>query len=397
MSRLSAFPERTRARLSFAFRIRVLLGLAAWLAPAVRDATAGAPDSSSAGGFAVPQPGVRFEFPRDHGSHPDFRIEWWYLTGHLWDAADHRFGFQVTFFRTAAPRDVPPTNGTSAFGTTQLHLAHVALLDVGTGRFRHEERLNRSGWDAGADTHSLRVWNGNWSLVQPDPEGALRLEGSIGGDVRLRLSLTPVKPLVVFGTNGVSRKGADPRAASHYLTFTRLQVEGRLTLDGRSREVSGQAWMDHEFSSSQLSAGQTGWDWTSIQLQDGREIMGYRMRQGMDGTDPYSTLAWIDRSGAVSHVGADSFELVPLDYWRSPRSGARYPLGFRLRTRDPSTGLPVELRIEPLAADQELDGAIGGVPYWEGACRVVDERGREVGVAYLELTGYAGDLGSRLR
>jgi predicted secreted hydrolase len=353
-------------------------------------------------GFAVPRPGEVFRFPRDHGSHPEFRLEWWYVTGHLWDGASNRFGFQATFFRRAAPRSAveaglePP-----AFGTSQLHLAHMALVEPGSGRFWHQERLNREGWDAGASVETLDVRNGNWSLrlaprADSDRERLL-LRGTVRGEVGWELSLEAIKPLVVFGTNGVSRKGSAPAAASHYLTWPRLRVEGRLTVEGAERGVRGLAWMDHEFSSSQLAEEQAGWDWASVQLADGREIMCYRMRRKDGGTDPFSTLAWVDETGGVVHVGADAFQLEALGRWRSPRSGAVYPLGFRLAAPEPGTGRRIELRLEPLASDQELSGGIGGTPYWEGACRVVGRDGAEVGWAYVELTGYAGDLGARLR
>jgi predicted secreted hydrolase len=348
-------------------------------------------------GFAVPQPGRVFQFPRDHGSHPEFRIEWWYLTGHLWDEGRRRYGFQATFFRTAAPRSVE-AKGSIGFGLGQLHLAHMALLDVGTGRFLHEERLNREGWDAGASMTALGVTNGNWSLQGDPGEGTgMRLVGGIRAEVRWDLSLVPSKPLVVFGKDGVSRKGDDPSAASHYLTFPRLKVEGRLEYEGREQQVRGQAWMDHEFSSSQLTADQVGWDWASVQLNDGREVMAYRMRRRDGTTDRHSTLAWVDRDGTVTQWGPDRYRLEPIATWRSPRTGGEYPLGLILETEDPETGEAVVWRLEPLAVDQELSGAIGGVPYWEGACRVMDTSGRQVGEAFVELTGYAGDLAGRLR
>lgn len=349
-------------------------------------------------GFAVPQPGRAFSFPRDHGSHPEFRLEWWYLTGHLWDAASNRFGFQATFFRTAAPRTTNETAGTPSFGTRQLFLAHMAVTEAATGRFLHQERLNREGWDAGADTNTLRVWNGNWSLEFADAATeTLRLRGGVRAEAAFDLALRPVKPPVVFGADGVSRKGASPSAASHYLTFPRLAVEGTLTLDGRPRRVRGQAWMDHEFSSGQLDAGQVGWDWASIQLHDGRELMLYRLRRADGGTDPFSTLAWVERDGRVRHFGPERFRMEPLGRWRSPRTGGDYPLGFRLTVPSADGEGEMTLRLEPLARDQELSGAIGGVPYWEGACRVLDAAGRHVGEAFVELTGYAGDLAGRLR
>jgi predicted secreted hydrolase len=352
----------------------------------------------AAEGFAVPQPGRQFAFPRDHGSHPEFRIEWWYLTGHLWDAASNRFGFQATFFRTAAPRTTNEVADSSSFGTGQLFLAHMAVSEPATGRFLHQERLNREGWDAGAATDTLRVWNGNWSLEFIDPAaGTMRLRGGVRAEAAFNLALRPVKPLVVFGADGVSRKGASPAAASLYLTFPRLAAAGTLTLDGRARAVQGQAWMDHEFSSSQLDADQAGWDWASIQLHDGREVMLYRLRLKDGGTDEFSTLAWVDREGRVRHFGPDRFRLEPLGRWRSPRTGGEYPLGFALTLPDADGAGEITLRLEPLLRDQELTGAVGGVPYWEGACRVLDAGGRHVGEAFVELTGYAGDLGARLR
>ncbi|MFN0068062.1 MAG: lipocalin-like domain-containing protein [Limisphaerales bacterium] len=346
--------------------------------------------------FAVPQPGRRFVFPRDHGSHPEFRLEWWYLTGHLWDATSNRFGFQATFFRTAPPRTTNEITSSPGFGAEQLHLAHMAVSEPATGRFLHQERLNRDGWNAGAATETLRVWNGNWSLEFVAAE-TMRLLGGVRAEATLDLTLQPAKPLVVFGTNGVSRKGASPAAASHYLTFPRLAVEGTLTLDGRARAVRGQAWMDHEFSSSQLDVDQAGWDWASIQLHDGREVMLYRLRLKDGGTDEFSTLAWVDRAGHVRHFGPDRFRLEPLGRWRSPRTGGEYPLGFTLTLPDADGAGELTLRLEPLLKDQELSGAVGGVPYWEGACRVLDVTGRQVGEAFVELTGYAGDLGARLR
>lgn len=352
-------------------------------------------------GYAVPQPGRTFTFPQDHGSHPEFRIEWWYITGHLWDGASNRFGFQSTFFRTAGPprADSPSAHSSpTAFGTDQLFLSHFALLEVGSGRFRHQERLNREGWSAGAAVSNLQVWNGGASLEFTNtPTGPrLRLRSHLRAEASWDLQLTPAKPLVIFGTNGVSRKGATDTAASHYLTFPRLTIEGSLTTDGTRRPVHGIAWMDHEFSSSQLTPDQAGWDWVAVQLQDGREIMAYRMRRKDGSTDPFSTLAWVDPEGRITHQPATDFTLEPRARWKSPRSGGDYPQGLSLRSRDPKTGVPITLQLVPLAADQELPGTIGDVPYWEGACRVLDATGTEVGSAFVELTGYAGDLAGRL-
>ncbi len=354
---------------------------------------------TTAYGFAVPQAGRRFVFPRDHGSHPDFRIEWWYVTGHLFTAETpaRRLGFQATFFRQAAPR-AKAADANPAFGTDHVYLAHMALVDVQTGTFLHQERLNRAGWDAAAATETLDLRNGDWSLRLADPADAsltptLVLRGGIDAEATFALTLRATKPLVVFGEDGVSRKGADPTAASHYLTFSRLAAEGTLTRrterGSTTVRVTGEAWMDHEISSSQLSAGQVGWDWLSVHLQDGREVMLYRLRLRDGGADPASTLTWVDRAGATTRA---AFTWDVTERWRSPATGAEYPARIRVTTTDPATGAAVTLAVEPLAAAQELPGTLGGIPYWEGACRVRDAAGREIGSAYLELTGYAKEL-----
>jgi predicted secreted hydrolase len=366
-------------------------GLAALaLAPAARGLEIPA---LTADGFAVPRPDPVFAFPRDHGSHPDYKIEWWYLTGHLYadeGPAPRRFGFQATFFRSAAPRDVAARPGPAAFGHDQIYLAHMALIDVSTGRFLHQERLNRAGWDAAASTSTLDVRNGDWSLTLADPAAAtgaetLTLVGGIRADARFALTLVPKKPLVRFGVGGYSRKGAAPTAASYYLTFPRLAATGTLTLDGRALRVSGEAWMDHEYSSSQLDQNQVGWDWLSAQLDDGRELMFYRLRTTEGGTDPASTLTWVDRDGRAATA---PFRWEPLTTWKSPHTGAIYPQRIRLTTTDPATAAEAVFLVEPLHPDQELGGSLGGVTYWEGACRVLSPAGAPLGAAYLELTGY---------
>jgi predicted secreted hydrolase len=227
----------------------------------------------------------------------------------------------------------------------------------------------------------------------------MRLQGGVRGEALWNLVLTPAKPLVLFGTNGVSRKAAEASAASHYLTWSRLQTEGELTLGGRVRKVRGLSWMDHEISSSQLGEGQVGWDWACLQLDDGREVMAYRMRRADGSTDPFSTLARVEADGTVHHVDPTGFRWTTEGTWKSPRSGGVYPAGVRLEIPGgPPNGGPYTVhRLRPLAADQELSGGAGGIPYWEGACEVLDDSGKRVGRAFLEMTGYAGDLGAALR
>lgn len=332
-------------------------------------------------GFALPQAGKVFGFPRDHGSHPGFRTEWWYVTGHLDTAQGQRLGFQVTFFRQARRGNGNPQH---------LHLAHAALLDAKTGKFIHEERLNREGWDAAASETTLNVRNGNWSLKLDEATQRLRIAATVKNEMLLQLELEAVKPLVIFGKDGVSRKGAAATAASHYLTWPRLKTQGTVKLDATEHAVTGEAWMDHEFSSSQLEPGQVGWDWAALQLKDGRELMVYRMRRKDGSLDPASTLAVIERDGTLKQVGSHAFTWEKLGTWKSPRNGADYPNHVRIRHGDES------FELKPLAQDQEQDGGITRLPYWEGACDVVDAHGEIVGRAFLELAGYAGDLAGHL-
>jgi len=335
----------------------------------------------AAEGFAIPQQGRQFQFPRDHGSHPEFRTEWWYVTGHLDAANGQRFGFQATFFRQGQLNDGK---------VDHLHLAHAALLDTKTGKFVSEEKLNREGWDAGASTGGLDVRNSQWSLRMIEGSETMKLAITVRADAAVELDLTPSKPLVVFGKDGVSRKGASPEAASHYLTYPRLKATGTVRSGSTSHTVQGEAWMDHEFSSSQLDAGQVGWDWAALQLSDGREIMVYRMRRDDGSTDAASTLSIVGRDGQINQRSRDKFEWVALGSWPSPQTHARYPNHVRIV----SGGESFELR--PLSNDQEQGGNLTGLPYWEGACDVLDERGKVVGRAFLELAGYAGDLRGHL-
>lgn len=355
------------------------------------------PPPKDAAGFSLAAPGHPFEFPRDHGAHPDYRIEWWYLTGHF-DAAepDRRFGFQATFFRIGqTPGESLAPDADTLFGTNQLYLAHMALLDVETGTFIHEERFQRENWDAHAAVGDLDVRNGNWSLKRIGDE-EFRLRGGVLSEALFDFELKPTKPRVIFGENGVSRKGADPAAASLYITHPRLALSGELRWKQQTFEVTGTAWMDHEISSSQLTADQVGWDWASIQLNDGREIMVYQMRLADGSTDPYSRLYWIDRDSTLTSRTPDEFTWRGQKQWTSPHSDATYPIDLLLTAMDPEDNRARTLRLRPLVDDQEIVGKLGGVNYWEGACDVLDENNQIIGRAYVELTGYDGSLQGRL-
>ena len=347
-------------------------------------------------GFALPRPGYMFSYPRDYGSHNDFKIEWWYITGHLFREDGRRFGFQATFFRSAGRPDHGAEQDSANFGHDTLFLAHMALLDVSRGTFLHQQRLNRRGWDAASSTNGLDVRNGNWGLRMTDTNRqTMVLNGSLNGQASYQLTLKPLKPLVVFGKKSVSRKASDPSAASYYLTFPRLQATGQVVWGSETNQVQGEAWMDHEISSSQLGSDQAGWDWCCLQFKDGREIMAYRMRHH-DGTqDAFSTLTWVNTNDVTTELPSAEFQIETVRTWKSPVTGAVYPVSIRLHTKNPYSNTPVTFRLEPLADDQELAGS-GSLAYWEGSCRIRDEAGREIGSAFLELTGYSGDMGKNL-
>lgn len=342
-------------------------------------------------GYHIPHESPVFEFPGDHGSHPEFRIEWWYITGHVRDRDGERYGFQATFFRYA----LNPYYGEEAslFGTNQLFMAHMALSDLGGGKFYHEERLNRNGWDAFARVDDMEMFNGNWSLRRTFDE-RMELEASIRGDVQMAFTLEPLQPKVFFGDNGLSRKGADRSACSWYITFPRLRVTGSLELEGNQLAVHGEAWMDHEISSSQLGRDQVGWDWLSVRFHDGQEMMVYILRDKNGEPDPYSTLAWIDAEGNLKQVGPDQFTWSSVGSWTSPDTGAAYPIDVRLQGTRPD-GRPFDLAVRPLMRQQELVGELGGISYWEGACDIYED-GTPIGEAYMELTGYSESLNESL-
>ena len=350
-------------------------------------------------GFRVPQPHQALKFPRAHGSHPDFKIEWWYLTGHLQSNSGREFGFQVTFFRFAGTKGEIGLEDPN-FGQSQIYSTQVALTDIGAGKFYFDERIDRNGWDAFASEDVLDLKHGPWSMKMTDHlSEAIDVGFHIRDKAALKLRMRPTKPLVVFGPDGTSRKGPDPTARSYYITFTRLAVSGSIEIDGEILNLAGEAWMDHEISSQQLSENLEGWDWTAIQLDDGREIKAYLLRQ-TDGTpSEFSQLIWIDEAGRSVYqgYGDEGFSWSKESYWESPVTGAVYPTTVTIETVDPKTGLWRLLTLSPIVAEQELTGDLNGTNYWEGACRVTNKAGEWIGRAYLELAGYDDSLSGALR
>jgi predicted secreted hydrolase len=314
---------------------------------------------------------VPLSFPRDHGAHPEAAVEWWYYTGHLTDESGRAYGFQLTFFRAA-----------------DLHLAHFAWSDVAGRAFRYEEKahLGLPGI-ASSDAGRLRIANEDWTAEELDGVHRLRASGPEGD---LELALSASKAPVLQGAEGLSRKGPGENEYSHYVSITRLAASGFL---GRKRErrraLAGTAWFDHEWGPGALPAGARGWDWFAVQLSDGSELMLYRLRGADGGATPFSAGTFVPASGSPQPLRWSDVRLEETGRWTSPRTGARYPAGWRIAV--PS--LALSLDIAPLLPDQELvTEKSTGVTYWEGACRAAGSRaGRPVsGKAYAELTGYAG-------
>ena len=320
-----------------------------------------------------------FAFPEDHGPHPDFRTEWWYYTGNLRTAAGRHVGFQLTFFRVALAPDAEPR--ASEWATRQLYFAHFAVTDTGGGRFHAFRRVSRGAVGlAGASAAPFRVWTEDWSASGDGAAARLRASE---GDVAIDLEVSPTKPVVLQGERGLSRKGAEPGNASFYYSFTRMPTRGVVRLGAETLEVAGESWMDREWSTSGLGADVVGWDWFAVQLDDGRELMFYRLRR-KDGTaDRFSAGTLVEPGGATRELHGSEVGLETLAQWTSPRSGVRYPAKWRLTV--PSAALSLE--IEPRLAGQELHV---GTRYWEGAVAIAGSAaGRAIaGQGYVELVGY---------
>lgn len=345
--------------------------------------------------FRPALPGYQYRFPRDHGSHDDFQTEWWYYTGHLAAKNGRRFGYELTFFRRAVPPDRIKTEP-SRWTIGQLYLAHFALTDLGEKRFHYAEKVSRAGLGkAGAMQERLDVWIDRWSArTLPGEPTRLQLQAA-HEDLRIDLILAPVKPLVIHGTGGISRKGAEAGQASHYYSFTRLATEGTITI-GRDRlPITGTSWMDHEFGSADLGHDLVGWDWFSLQLANDTELMFYRLRRADGSADPASSGTLVFADGRTQPLSSSDLQLDPLAFWTSPQSGARYPSRWRLSSR----ALNLEVEITPLLADQELiTRRSTQITYWEGAVEATGTlSGRAIsGQGYVELTGYAERFKQRL-
>ena len=345
----------------------------------------------SKAGWLQATPGYEFVFPRDHGSHDEYGLEWWYFTGHLSSQSGRRFGYELTFFRKGV-RQAHLHDRSSEWAIHHLYFAHLALTDLQAQTFHFAEKLSRAGLGkAGANAHQMEVWIDKWSLkpVTPDHQ-SLFLKAS-KGNIGLNLTLNLRKSPVVHGEDGISRKGTKEGQASHYYSLTRLATQGEVVVDSTPIEVTGLSWMDHEFGSGELGQDQVGWDWFSLQFDSDMELMVYRLRKKDGSPDPASSGTLIVGAGNLKHLQVEDIVVETRNYWMSPHSHTRYPSEWVLEV--PSAQLRVQ--VIPVLSDQELRTSKSTrVTYWEGAVDVEGQyRGRPIrGQGYVELTGYSQAL-----
>jgi len=332
----------------------------------------------NAADFTPVRPGVELQFPRDFGSHPGFKTEWWYATGWIAAPDGRQLGYQVTFFRasTGHGRENP-----SQFAPTDIILAHVALSDPALGKLLHDQRTARAGFGlAGASEQDTDIQLDGWRMRRAgDGNYQIDIEAA---DFALALKLQPTQPILLQGEAGFSRKGPKPEQASYYYSKPQLRTSGTVTRRGAAPQaVEGITWLDHEWSSQVLDPNAAGWDWTGINLDDGGALMAFQIRDRQGGK-LWAHATWRDASGKITHYSQDQVSFTPQMRWRSPRTHAEYPVATLI-----TTGTEQWL-VSPLQQDQELDSRrSSGAVYWEGAVTVTRE-GKPAGRGYLELTGY---------
>lgn len=353
----------------------------------------GALPAGESGEWRQAKAGWQYEFPRDHGAHREFKTEWWYFTGNMRDQAGRAFGYELTFFRQGVRPPGPPREGASRFAVDDFKFAHFAITEIDGRRFHYDSKISRgafaeAGFGDPAQPGERLAWIDDWHLT-PQADGSWRIAAKTK-TFELDLTLRPAKAPVIHGVDGVSVKSAGTGSASHYYSFTRLETRGRLAVEGRAAEVEGLSWFDHEWASSQLDQQQVGWDWFSLQFEDGSELMLYALRRRDGSIDPASSGTLVDANGTTRHLTRAEIEFRPGRLWTSPKTKGRYPLEWAIRL--PS--LDLTLQIVPQQDAQEM--ALGLINYWEGAIRVTGSRGAAAvrGTGYLELTGYAGELKS---
>ncbi|MEZ4729034.1 MAG: lipocalin-like domain-containing protein [Caldilineaceae bacterium] len=344
--------------------------------------------------FARAYEPIDFVFPRDHGAHPAYRTEWWYYTGNLADGNGNQYGYQLTFFRSALTPDQPERD--SDLATNQIYMAHFAVTDGTANEHQSVERFSRgAGGLAGATGDpTYAVWLEDWSVREVEP-GVTRLQASTageGGMVALDLTLRETMPPVLHGSQGLSQKGPETGNASYYYSLVQLDTTGTVTSRGETLTVTGVSWMDHEFGTSALSANAVGWDWFSVQLENGAVLMFAQVRTADGGVIPQFEGTYVTADGAHHTITAGDLTLTALDQWTSPRTGFTYPSGWQVELPD----FDITLTVEPLIAEQEMEVSF---VYWEGAVTITGAIAEEAvrGVGYVELTGYGDQAGQYQR
>lgn len=331
-----------------------------------------------------------WQFPRDHGAHPEFQTEWWYYTGVLATDDGRRFGFQFTIFRRAISPLEPGSD--SEFRTRDIYMAHFTISDIAAGRFYHDQRYSRGGAGlAGAISSEqmarYRVWLEDWQVIAQTDDATRQRISAASDDFALDLTLTQIKPPALQGDSGLSPKSEEIGNASYYYSLTRLVTSGTITVGAQTFTVSGNTWMDHEFSTSALGDGAQGWDWFGLIFENGSELMIGQIRQIDGSIEPAFGGLLVYPDGDTRYLGASDFTLSVTDTWRSPHTDADYPAGWDVEiTGDDG----FRFSVAPLQADQELHNA--GIRYWEGAVQV---SGGVSGYGYAELTGYVDSMQNR--
>ncbi|HBG06486.1 MAG: hydrolase [Geobacteraceae bacterium GWC2_58_44] len=335
---------------------------------------------TAAHGFARAIEPHRFAFPEDHGPHPGFRNEWWYFTGNLKSSQGRRFGYQLTFFRVALTPQ--PAARSSAWGSNEVFMAHFAVTDVEGKRFRYAERFSRAALGlAGAGGRPVAIRLEDWSAQESSARPWSVKLTAVDADMAIELDLRSLKREILNGEAGLSRKSGTPGNASYYYSLPRMETSGTIRAGKESFRVTGLSWLDREWSTSALERDQVGWDWFALQLDDGRDIMFYRLRRRDGSSDPFSSGTLVAADGSSRHLGRDEVQMEITRWWTSPATGARYPSVWRMRI--PSQG--IDLEITPRLAAQEL---VTGFRYWEGAVALQGLAGTAGGSGYLEMTGY---------
>jgi predicted secreted hydrolase len=372
------------------FRVLILAFLAA-LNLRAEGPTSAAPSPAA----RPPEPWQRaigawdWSFPRDHGAHPSFKSEWWYFTGNVHTAQGRRFGYQLTLFRQGV--QFKPAQPTSRWSVRDFYFGHFTISDLAAGQFHVEERVSRGALgEAGAAQGHMDAKLGSWTIRQQGEREDYQLSAH-ATDLDLNLDETPLKPLVLEGVGGLSRKDREPGEASYYYSYPRLATKGQLRVGGATYDVTGESWFDHEFSTTSLGPDEVGWDWFCVQLDNHEEMMLYVLRSKSGAINPSSEGTWVHADGTAQRIPPGAFTVEKTATWHSPASGATYPAGWHIVV----PAQQADFTVAPALADQELRlSRMGPLNYWEGAC---DIRGTvagrpATGVGYTELTGYAGAL-----